>query len=301
MLALGDRGDFWLGAAFIVCGELMFASMGVCIRSVSDTLPNESVVFFRNLLGLALLAPWLLRRGSGGLGTRVAHLHLLRGLAGVSAMYCFFYAIAHIPLAEAMLLKLTSPLFIPMVALLWLNESVTPRVWLAVGIGFGGVLLILHPGLAGISRVALIALLGGVFAAVAKVTVRRLSRTEPALRIVFYFALTGTLISSVPLLWAWRTPAAEDLAWLLGVGLLATMGQLCLTAGMSRAPAARMGAFGYFSVIFGAAYGWLLWDERLMWWTVAGSLLIFMSGLLAGTGRHAASRPTVPAARALES
>jgi drug/metabolite transporter (DMT)-like permease len=283
----------WLGAGLIVLGELMFASMGVCIRLVADSLPNESVVFFRNLIGLALILPWLMRRSGGGMGTRVPHLHLLRGLAGVGAMYCFFYAIAHIQLAEAMLLKLTAPLFIPLVALLWLGEAVIARVWLAVAVGFAGVLVILHGGLEGVPPVALIGLLGGLLAAVAKVTVRRLSRTEPAVRIVFYFACVGTLVSSAPLLWAWRTPALEDLPWLLGVGLLATLGQLCLTKGLSLAPAARMGAFAYFAVIFGAAYGWLLWDEHLMWWTVAGSLLILLSGLLAGSRDRPA--PAIPA------
>lgn len=284
-MARPERHGLWVGAAFIVTGELMFASMGVGVRYVADTLPNESIVFFRNVFGLVLLAPWLLFRDMGGLRTSVPHLHLLRGIAGVSAMYCFFYAIAHIPLAEAMLLKLSSPLFIPLVALLWLSEKVQPRVWLAIGIGFGGVMVILRPGLEGVSPVALIAVLGGLFAAVAKVTVRRLSRSEPAVRTVFYFALTATLVSSVPLTWAWVTPTLPSLLWLIAIALFATVGQLCLTTGMSMAPAARMGAFGYFSVIFGSAYGWLLWDERLLWSTAAGSVLIFLSGLLAGSSR----------------
>lgn len=287
----------------MVTGELMFASMGVGIRFVADELPNETIVFFRNLLGLLLITPWLLRADVGGFKTPVPHLHLLRGIAGVSAMYCFFYAIANIPLAEAMLLKLTSPLFIPLVALFWLREPVTPKVWLAIAVGFAGVLVILRPGLVMISPVALIALLGGMFAAVAKVTVRRLSRSEPPMRIVFYFALTAALISSVPLIWAWTTPSPSAFGWLIAIGLFATLGQLCLTNGLALAPAARMGSFGYFAVVFGAAYGWLLWDEALMWWTVAGTVLIIAAGILAAS-RPARSRPStdsVPAPRAVES
>jgi drug/metabolite transporter (DMT)-like permease len=274
------------GAVFIIAGELMFASMGVGVRIVSESLPNELIVFFRNLFGLVLLAPWLLHRDLGGLRTAVPLLHLLRGLAGVSAMYCFFYAIAHMPLAEAMVLKLSSPLFIPLVALLWLQEPVPARVWLAIGAGFCGVLLIMRPGVEGMSPVALVALLGGLFAAIAKVTVRRLSRSEPTVRIVFFFALTAALVSSVPLAWTWIAPPLEALLWMFAIALFATLGQLCLTKGMSLAPAARMGAFGYFSIIFGAAYGWLFWDERLVWWTLAGALLIFVSGMLAGGKRR---------------
>jgi len=289
--------NLWIGAAFVITGELMFASMGVGIRFVADELPNETVVFFRNLIGLCLIAPWLFRGGAGCFKTTVPHLHLLRGIAGVSAMYCFFYAIANIPLADAMLLKLTSPLFIPLVALFWLRESVTPRVWLAIGVGFAGVLVILRPGFAAVSPIALIALLGGMFAAVAKVTVRRLSHSEPPLRIVFFFALTAALVSSVPLIWAWKTPSASAFAWLIGIGLFATMGQLCLTKGLFLAPATRMGPFGYFAVVFGAAYGWLLWDEVLMWWTVAGTALIATAGMLAASrpGHDRQAADSVPA------
>lgn len=295
--------NLWLGAAFVIAGELMFASMGVGIRVVAGELPNESVVFFRNLFSLFLLTPWLLSSGVGGFTTSVPHLHLLRGIAGVSAMYCFFYAIANIPLADAMLLKLTAPLFMPLVALWWLREPVAPRVWLAIAIGFCGVLVILRPGLEGMSPVALIALLGGVFAAVAKVTVRRLSQSEPPLRIVFYFALTAALVSSIPMTWLWQTPSPSAFGWLVAIALFATLGQLCLTNGLSLAPAARMGSFGYFAVIFGAAYGWLLWDEVLMWWTVAGTVLIVAAGLLAAS-RPAAAKPLAspaPAPRPQES
>jgi drug/metabolite transporter (DMT)-like permease len=189
------------------------------------------------------------------------------------------------PLAEAMLLKLSSPLFVPLVALLWLGEAVPPRVRWALAVGFAGVTLILHPDLGQVSPVAWIAVLGGAFAAVAKVTVRRLSRSEPTTRIVFYFALAGTLVSAIPLAGTWQPPSLPALGWLLGVGLPATLGQLLLTRGLSLAPAARMGTFGFFSVIFGALVGWILWGEVLAWPTAAGSVLVIAAGVLAGGGR----------------
>lgn len=275
-----------IGASFIVLGELCFATMGVGIRFVSVELPNEMIVFARNLVGLLLLAPWLLRRGIGNVATRVPRLHLLRAVAGVSAMYCFFYALAHLPLAEAMLLKLTAPVFIPVIAVLWLHERVNAWLWVALGLGFAGVVVILDPSLDGdsamVSPIALIGLLGGLLAALAKVTVRRLSRSEPPTRIVFYFALIAGGISSIPLCWAWQTPSPIALLWLLGIAVSATLGQLALTRGLSLAPASRMGAFGYFAVIFGAAFGWLIWNEPVTLSLVMGSLLIAVGGLLAG-------------------
>jgi drug/metabolite transporter (DMT)-like permease len=275
-----------LGAALIVLGELCFATMGVGIRFVSVELANEMVVFARNLVGLALVAPWLLRRGIGNVATRVPGLHLLRALSGLAAMYCFYFALANIPLAEAMLLKLTAPLFIPLIAILWLRERVTPLLWIALGIGFGGVLIILDPNLdadgAIVSPVALIGLLGGLFAALASVTVARLSRSEPTTRIVFYFTLFATAISAVPLLWAWQTPSPLALMWLLLIAVSATLGQLAMTGGLALAAASRMGTFGYFAVVFGAIYGWLLWDEAVTWALVVGTLFIGVAGALAG-------------------
>jgi drug/metabolite transporter (DMT)-like permease len=282
-----------LGAAFIVAGELCFASMGVGIRIVSEELPNAMVVFGRNLIGLLIIAPWLLRRGFTDVRTRVPALHLLRAGAGVTAMYCFFYAIAKMPLAEAMLLKLTAPVFMPLIAMLWLREQVNALLWVALGIGFAGVVIILDPQLgapddgplAGISPVALVGLAGGLLAALAKVTVRRLSRSEPAGRIVFYFALIAGLISAVPLTWAWQTPSPAALLGIIAIGGAATLGQLALTRGLTLAPASRMGAFGYSAVVFGAAYGWLLWDEPVTWGVAGGTLLIAVAGILASRAR----------------
>jgi drug/metabolite transporter (DMT)-like permease len=273
------------GATFIVLGELCFATMGVCIRLVSTELDNEMIVFARNLLGLVLLLPWLAHRGVGNLATRVPALHLLRAVAGVAAMYCFFYAIAVMPLAEAMLLKLTAPIFMPVIAVLWLHERVTPALALALGIGFAGVAAIIDPSFAdgrvSVSPAALIGLLGGILAALAKVTVRRLSRSEPPTRIVFYFALIAAAISAVPLLWSWQTPSLPAALGLVGVAVAATLGQLALTRGLSLAPASSMGVFGYSAVVFGAAYGWLLWAEPLTPGTMLGTLLIALAGLLA--------------------
>jgi drug/metabolite transporter (DMT)-like permease len=285
------------GALLIVAAELMFACMGASIRQVSTELNNGMVVFARNLVGLLLLLGLAVRPGYRALRTRVPHLHLLRGVAGVGAMYCFFYAIAHMPLANAMLLKLSAPLFMPLVALLWLDERFTWHVVAALAVGFGGVSLILLPDFAEMAPVAMIALLGGLLAAVAKVTVRRLSATEPTARTVFYFAAIGTTVSLVPLLWLWDTPTPSQLLWLLVLGGFATAGQLLLTRGMACAPAARLGPFAFFSVVFGALLGWVFWQEVLGWATVVGTLLVLVSAVLVGRGLPH-STPVPAAARA---
>lgn len=273
------------GALLIVAAELMFAFMGASIRMVSVDLNNGMVVFARNVVGLMLLLSLASHPNHRDMRTRVPHLHLLRSVAGIGAMYCFFYAIAHMPsLANAMLLKLTAPLFIPLVALFLLGERFTWQVFIAITIGFAGVAVILMPDFSNMASASMIALLGGVLAAVAKVAVRRLSATEPASRTVFYFALIGTAVSAMPLIWLWHTPTPTQLMWLLVLGCFATAGQLLLTRGMAFAPAARLGPFTFFSVIFGAALGWIFWEQTLGWTTVTGTLLVLLSAVLVGRG-----------------
>ena len=282
------RQSIVLGAVFIVASEFMLASMGAVIKTAAVGLPNEMIVFFRNLFGLLVLAPWLWQAGRAYLRTHVPHLHVLRGVAGVSAMYCFFYAIGHIKLADAMLFKLTSPLFIPVVAFFWLSERMAVAVRWALVVGFVGVILVLQPG-EHIDPVMLIALAGSVLAALAKTTVRRLSTTEPALRVVFYFAVVALGVSAVPLLWAWQTPTTEEWLLLVLVGVLATLGQLFMTRGYGAAPASQVGVYTYSAVLFGAAYGWLIWGETWDMVSFAGAILVVLAGALALRGR---TRPT---------
>jgi len=277
------------GAGFILASEFLLVSMGAVIKLLAQDLPNEVIVFFRNLFGLAALAPFLFNAGPGRLRTTVMHLHLVRALAGLSAMYCFFYAIGHIKLADAMLAKFTVPIFIPVVAYFWLSERFHPRAALALGLGFAGVALILKPG-GDVNWVLLVALAGSFFAAVAKTAVRRLSRTEPASRIVFYFALFGVGITTLPLLWAWQPPTAVQWLLLLSLGPLATGGQLLMTRGYSAAPASEAGLFTFSAVLFAAGYGWLFWGELWDWLSLIGAFLVGTAGaiMLRGERRRAA-------------
>ncbi len=268
------------GALFIIASEFLIAAMGAIIKFVADGLSNEMIVFFRNLFGLLALIPLLMRAGVPGLKTRVFHLHLVRGLAGVVAMYCFFYTIAHIKLADAMLLKLTTPILIPVVAFLWLQERLSRLVRFALLVGSAGVFLIIRPTL-DLNLVMLVALAGSAMAALAKVAIRRLSSTEPVVRIVFYFAGIAAAVSAVPLLWGWQTPTPGQWGLLLTIGPLATLAQLCMTRGYASAPASRVGIFTYSSVIFGAFLGWLFWGELWDLVAIAGAVMVAGAGAMA--------------------
>jgi drug/metabolite transporter (DMT)-like permease len=270
------------GALLVSGAALMFASMGGLIRVVSAQMPNEQVVFFRNLFGLLVLVPILWQRG-GRIELKTAHpgLHLVRSLFGLAAMYCFFYALSILPLADAVLLNFTAPLFIPFVAILWLGEGVGGRLWAAIVIGFSGVLLILKPGSGLYGGAALIGLASGAFAAVAMVSLRKLSATEPPLRVVVYYGVICTLVSCVPMLLSWQAVEPRLLLMLAAAGGFATMGQYLLSRGYGCAPAAQIAPFTYTSVVFAAVYGWLFWQELPGWMSAAGTLLVVIAGVLA--------------------
>ncbi|MGK7881376.1 MAG: DMT family transporter [Crocosphaera sp.] len=268
------------GAFFIVTAEVSFALSAALIKLVSDSLPNQSIVFFRNLFGLFILLPLLLNAGHNILKTNRLHLHLFRSGIGMGAMYCFFYALANLPLADSMLIKSTIPLIIPFISLAWLKESLSKRIIVAGLLGFVGVFVILNPDGNSTNWAVLVALSSSLMAALAFVTVRQLSSTEPPLRIVTYFAIVGLIISAIPLTWTWQTPTLEQCVMLLGVGLTTTIGQLLLTRGYQNAPASSVGIFTYTSVPFGTFLGWLFWQELLEPEFYLGAILIILAGVL---------------------
>lgn len=282
----------------MVAAALLFAGVGVCVRTLSVSLPNEMVVFFRSFFGLVVLLPLAWHRGVGSLKTRHLGGHLGRGLAGVAAMYCYFYAVTQLPLAEAVLLNYTTPLFVPFIAALWLHERVSPKLWVAIGTGFIGILFILKPGQGLFASAALIGLASGVLAALAMAGVRRLTHTEPVFRIVFYFSLVSTIVAAVPLPVRWQTPDASLWLLLIVMGVIASLGQLLLTRAYACAPAAQVGPFSYATVVFAAVAGWGFWGELLDLFSLVGTVLVCIGGVL--TIRHAgvaAPAPELPPGR----
>lgn len=279
------------GALNILTASLMFAVMGALVRLASSAVPGELIVFFRNFFALAFLVPVLLGR-KGGFSIRpsptMERFHLFRALTGLGAMYCYFYALAHMKLAEAVLLSYTSPLFLPVIARIWLGEPLGRQAICAVLVGFMGVILILKPGLGVFQPVALAALLSAVLVSLAMASIRRMSSSEPPYRIVLYFTLLSTLISGVPLSWSWQTPSLPAFGLLFLTGVVAVTGQLYMTKGYSLAPAALVVPFIYGTVVFAALIGWVFWGESLDLLTGAGAVLVCSAGIIAARAGYAA-------------
>lgn len=276
------RASIITGALLITASEFVFATMGAAVKAASVELPTGMIVFFRSLVGLVILLPLLLRGGAGGLwpSRGLWPLYFLRAGIGVAAMYCFFFALGRLPLADGMLLKLTAPLFMPLIAWFWLGERGSRAALIAVPIGMAGVVLVLEPT-ASFEIAALVGLAGGALAGWAKVSVRLLTTTEPATRVVFWFAVLATICSAPLALAEWQTPSPTLWLLLAAIGVLATLGQWLLTRGYGAASPAQIGPFTYTSVLFAGVLGFLIWDEVPGLLFAAGAALIIGAGLLA--------------------
>jgi drug/metabolite transporter (DMT)-like permease len=265
----------------MVASALLFAAMAASVRVAARELPNAPIVFFRHFIMLVFLLPWLAREGRHALGTDDLRGHLVRGLAGVSAVACYFFAIARLRLADAVLLNQSMPLFIPLVERAWLRERIPPRLWGVLTLGFAGLLLILRPGTGVFEPVALVGLASAAFASIAQVGIRRLTRTEPVARIVFYFGLVASIVALPPAAFWWKSPSAATWAVLLLMGVFATIGQFTLTRAYLHAPAASVGPFLYAGPVFAGLLDWLLWDRLPDALFVVGAAVVILAATLA--------------------
>jgi drug/metabolite transporter (DMT)-like permease len=273
--------DLRAGALYMVASAVLFASMAASVRVAARELPNAPIVFFRHFIMVVFLLPWLWREGRRALATDDLAGHVVRGLAGVSAVGCYFYAIARLRLADAVLLNQSMPLFIPLVERAWLGARIPRRLWGVLALGFAGLVVILRPGTGVFEAAALVGVASAVFASISQVGIRRLTRTEPVTRIVFYFGLVGSVVSLPPGAWWWKSPSAFTWAVLLLMGLFATVGQMTLTRAYLHAPAASVGPFLYTGPVFAGFLDWLIWDRLPDMLFVAGAAVVILAATLA--------------------
>jgi S-adenosylmethionine uptake transporter len=249
------------GALFMLASALSFALMAGVIRHLSGRLHPFEVAFFRNLVSLVLMAPWVLRTGFVGLRTSSIRKYGMRGLASIVAMLCWFYGLATMPIAEATALSFTAPIFTSLAAIVFLGEQMGPRRWGAIAAGFVGAMIILRPGFNALGWPALIVLFGSAAVACSVTMVKILSRTEPSTLIVAYMGIYLVPMSLIPALLVWTTPAAEDWVWLIVIGTVATVGQLAMTYAYAATEATVVLPFDYARLPFAAIIGYLAFEE----------------------------------------
>jgi drug/metabolite transporter (DMT)-like permease len=254
--------------------------MDALIKWVSATHPIGQIIFFRNVFAFVPVF-FVLRQAGGFAVLRTKHFgdHVVRGAMGILSMVCIFGAFSLMPLGEAVALSLSAPIFVTVLSVPLLGERVGIRRWSAAIVGFSGILVMTRPGLGVFQPVALLAVGGALFYALAVISIRRLSAADPPATIVFYFTLFAAIAGAVSLPFQWVTPDAVGLALLVGIGLIGGVAQLALTQAFRLAPVALVAPFDYGALVFAVFFGYVVWGDVPDLFIIGGAMIVVASGL----------------------
>lgn len=285
---------------YTVLSAALFSASTSIVHHVSDGLDPMEIAFSRALFGLAVMLPWIWRRGLGVLRTDRIWLHALRAVVGATMMVSWFYALSLIPLGEAVALSFTAPLFSMVAAVFLLGERVGVRRWAAAIAGFIGVLIILRPLPGNFEWGAILVLICSAAISFNIVLVKMLSRTEQPGTIVAYLGLFLVPVTFVPAYFVWQWPDATQLVWLVLLGSLATGSQLCRVRALSLVDASAVAPFDFIRLPIIALVAFLVFDEIPDGWMWLGSGIIFASTLYIAYRdiRVARAQARAPATRA---
>ena len=272
-----------LGIALRLASVLCLSAMVACVKYLGPAIPAGQTIFFRGLISILVVAivAW---HGEGLqlLKTRNWRAHAYRASAGSAAMFCWFVALTMIPLAEMTAISFTIPLFLTVLAMLFLGERIYGYRWTALGVGFAGVVIIIGPELTQARGSAVgvgIGLAAAVLAAFAQMFLRRMSGHEHVVTITFYFFVASTVFAALTVLFqAWPFPTAVQ--WLLIVltGLFGVLGQLLMTHSYRYAEASLVAPLDYVNMLIAVAMGFFLFGEIPHVATWIGAPLVIAAG-----------------------
>lgn len=274
------------GILFMLLNALLSALNGAVAKVLSESMDPVEMVFYRNILGVAIIL-YSLKKVPVVINTSKLHLLVLRGVFGAIAMVLFFYTIANIPLGEAIVLNKTSPFFVTILAFYLMKESINTHTIFALIIGFLGIVLIMKPFGMVISVEHIAGVLGGFFAAAAYATIKKIKDIYDARLIMLSFMGIGVII---PLLLYAFTPYVtfsihtDIFVWILIVfmALISTASQWFLTRAYSLSKASIIGVVSYTNIPFAIGFGVMLGDSLPDLYTFAGITLIVLGGILVG-------------------
>jgi S-adenosylmethionine uptake transporter len=281
-------------ALWMIAASFIFALMGVCVKFASAHYSAAELVCYRGIVSAAFV--WIWARSSGvTLGTRLPGMHAWRSFIGVVSLGGWFYAIGHLPLATAMTLNYMSSVWVAAFvvggALLYGKSQRQGPLLATVLAGFGGVVMVLRPALDQNQLWAgLVGLLSGMAAALAYLQVTALSREgEPEARVVFYFAVASALLGAAGIAAqgasSWKWPQA---LWVLPIGILASLGQLCMTRAYASGATLTVASLQYSGIVFGALASLVVFNDQLPPIAWAGMAVIISSGIAATVLRRRA-------------
>ena len=263
----------------MLAATLLAAIMNSAARHVSQTVHPFELVFFRNLFAFAFVIPMLWRIGFVSLRTRRPWMHAGRAGLNVVNMMVWFSAISLAPLAEAVALGFTAPIFATILGVLIMKELVGIRRWSAIMAGFAGALIILQPGFDTVQVGHGLVLLASVMWAGVLLIIKSLSRTESSITIVAYMSILMTPMSLIPALFVWAWPTWTELAWLGLIGVCGGAAQYLLAQAFHEADISVVMPFDFGKLVWVALIAFIAFGEVPTWTTWFGGAIIFASGI----------------------
>jgi len=284
----------------MLLGALISALNGAVSKILADDMSALEIVFFRNLIGVALIL-YALKHTPPTLSGGKWYLLIIRGLFGFTAMIVFFCTITIIPLGEAITLNKTSPLFVSILAYYLLGERLTPRTVFSLLIGFLGIIFIVKPFGMSISYEHFLGILGGFFAASAYTTIKKIKDIYDSRIIVLSFVVVGSLLPALLFLISPFIDTPQSLSflfqefifpnsfkiWLLigSMAIISTLSQWLLTKAYSASKASIIGVISYTNIPFAIGFGYMLGDKFPDFLTFCGIGFIVLGGILVGKSK----------------
>jgi drug/metabolite transporter (DMT)-like permease len=272
------------GVMLVVLAAASFSISAAFAKTIGSGIPVAEVIFFRNFFALFPLLPVVI--GAGGLAAlrmRNPGSHALRTIFGMTGMVGSFYGYVYLPLVTVTALGFTMPLFLTLLAIPLLGEKVGWRRWLAVLVGFCGVLLMVRPeqGATNTHWLALgLCLLGSLAWALAMITIRRMGEAgESGVAIVFWFAFFSSVLAGLAMIPVWVWPNPWQWALLIGIGLVSSVAQIMMTEAYRSGEASLLAPFEYSAIIWTTALGALIWAEMPDAWDFMGIVVLVGAGL----------------------
>jgi len=269
------------GMILLVLAGAMFSGMHGGIRYVSgggtgvEGLHPFEIAFFRNFFGVIVVIPLLMRSGLGSLRTKRFGIHAFRAVIQVASMLMFFTALQMSPLADTTALSFLAPLFATVGAILFLGEKAKLRRWTALAFGFAGAMVVLRPGFQEINLGLILVVSASAIWGGAMLLVKSMTRTESSLTITAYMAILMTPLTFLPAWFVWRTPTMEEFAGLFLLGLMGTIGHLCMAQAFREAEASAILPIEFTRLLWASAVGYILFAEVPGVWTWVGGTMIF--------------------------
>jgi len=267
------------GILWMLSGCFWLSSMTVIIRHLSSSFSAFEIVFFRNLICTLILLPWAFRNNVKIIKIKRLKLYGYRSLTGLLSMYMFFYTLSILPLTEVVSITFTVPLITTLLAIIIFKEQVGLHRWIALLIGFSGVIIIMRPGTHMFNFASIIMLATAATWSVSNIMVKTLTKSEAPKKIVFYMVLITTPISFPFALLHWKTPNLTEFSWLILLAIIANLSQSATTHAFSKTDMNVVLPFDFSRLIFVTAMAYVFFGEVVDIFTVAGALVIFISSL----------------------